>query len=128
MNIIFFVGLILGMFFLEADKRWFKKYYSTELNSYGGVDLITRSLVFVLLLIPLSLFVVTSTGSEIGSGLVLGIWIFLLAEMYRAKQDIDLFHMIFLSQLKKRLNKKDVDYLLMSVFGFILLLVFLTIR
>lgn len=118
--ILFTLGLYLAIGLLIADEKILYRYYS--LSSDQAVKLITRSALFLLALVPLALFVVTSTGSILASGLVMGLWIGLMVEMFYLRANPVKFHQQLLHDLKKELTLRDIDSLLiMGIVGFVLL-------
>lgn len=64
------VGVGAGVLLLWLDERWLVRQY-TEPNHPR--QLVTRSLLFLAAFIPLSLFVLTSSGSALGMGIIVGI-------------------------------------------------------
>lgn len=64
----FVIGLGVGVGLLWADQQWLWRWYADKAQPF----VITRMFVFILVLIPLSIFIVTSSGSYLGQGLVLG--------------------------------------------------------
>lgn len=127
-DLIFFtIGTALGTILMDLDEVIFYKYYLEENET--EIKLITRSLLFMLSLIPLGIFLVTSTGSEIGIGLFLGIIATLSIELINYRNRADLFHLRFLSQLKRKLSEQEIKYFI-SIFSvltliFVLLIFFL---
>jgi hypothetical protein len=95
------VGLVVGNLLIFGDRKWLKTYY-------GGQDLMTQSLLFLLAMAPLGLFVVTSTGSWLGIGIVVGFEIQTSWLMYKASRDIELFHRQYLVQLKRKLTRQEI--------------------
>ncbi|MEA2056997.1 MAG: hypothetical protein U9O78_04840 [Patescibacteria group bacterium] len=100
MFILFALGVFFGLGLLEADQRYFYRYYSEKKESESETFLATRSFLFLLTLIPLSIFVITSTMSMLGIGMIMGILLNLLIEMtiYRAWPQA--FKKRFLDELK----------------------------
>jgi hypothetical protein len=74
----FAVGVLCAVTLLVADEQTLCAWYrDKETETF----LVTRSPLFLLALIPLSLFVFTSSNSYWASGLVGGMFLFLLLEM-----------------------------------------------
>jgi len=104
----FLLGLLMGLALLELDKRVLHKKYNDELpgnednetKSNNAPFLATRSTLFLLVLIPLTFFVVSSTAGAVGKGFVLGLMLGLVKEMWMIRNNIDRFSNLFLSQLK----------------------------
>ncbi len=101
------LGLMLGLVLLIIDERVLHHKYNDQLvtdnedgNSKKSVFLATRSSLFLLVLAPLAIFVVTSTSSAIGIGFVLGLVLGLVHEMWLFRNLTKKFSNRFLSQLK----------------------------
>lgn len=117
--ILFAAGTLLGTILMNLDETVFYKYYLEK--DATEIKLITRSLLFMFLLIPLGIFIVTSTGSEIGMGIFLGIITILLIELIIYRKSIGLFHSRFLSQLKRKLSLQEIQYFV-SIFSILVLI------
>lgn len=107
--ITFLSGFYLANVLLWADAAVFYKHYN-ELQTEPK-QLITRSLLFIGCLLVLGLFVITSTTSYIGHGLVLGLGISILAELYFGLANITTFQQRFLFQMKKTLTEQEIKRL-----------------
>lgn len=119
----FACGVLLGLGLMVLDQELLHQYYNEKeaLNSEQR-QLITRSVLFNLLFVPLSLFVVTSSGSAIGSGLVMGIWVVLLTEVFEYRRPISLFEHRFLAGTKIELDQRQVNQIVViSAAAFVLL-------
>lgn len=109
------LGMYLGVALSWLDEHVFYSYYrsdSPEQNQWP--QLATRSLLFVLTLIPLGIFIVSSTGSELGVGVLLGFAIVILSEMNWLHRFVDEFHAHFLWQLKRRLNEQEIRQIFLA--------------
>jgi hypothetical protein len=116
MNIILLVvGMYGGFGLLTADAAWLHQYYAKP-NS--PTSYITRSALFVLLLFPLTLFMLTSTGSSTGTGLLLGILIGLALEMFTLRLAPDEFKSRFLLQVKRNFSAEEIQWLAMIFCAF----------
>ncbi|NCQ66024.1 MAG: hypothetical protein COZ34_03110 [Candidatus Pacebacteria bacterium CG_4_10_14_3_um_filter_34_15] len=104
---------------MDLDEAVFYKYYLEKNET--EIKLITRSVLFMFSLLPMGIFIVTSTGSEIGIGLFLGILTTLLIELIIYRNSIDLFHSRFLSQLKRKLSAQEIKYFV-SIFSVLTLI------
>lgn len=100
--IFFILGMLLGLALLDLDENYLYKHYSAE-----SKKLATRSLLFIISLIPLGLFLLTSTGSATGVGMFLGIISGLSLEFYRMKNDLVGFQTRFLYQLKREVTLEE---------------------
>lgn len=76
--------------------------------------LVSRSPMFILSLIPLSLMVLTSFGSLWASGLVNGIMLFLLLEMTGLRRDPVAFHKRFLSTIKGEASLQNTQFIVFA--------------
>ncbi len=85
---------------------------------------VTSSLLFYLSLIPVSLFVITSSGSALGAGLILGLWVAILSDLVTAP-DSDFIRQNYLYQLKQPLSDLQTTWLIRGGFGWLLLLTIL---
>jgi len=112
------VGLAMGNLLVSFDRRWLQSYY-------GGRDLMTQSLLFLMIMAPLSLFVVTSTGSILGVGIVVGFELMTSWQMVKICDNVQHFQETFLLQLKRQLNKKEINVLVGAQIGISVLLVLL---
>lgn len=123
LDVVFFVlGLCVGMALLAFDEKVLHKYYSeqgelerdkiepqnNQVEKQKEVTpLVTRSLLFILLLFPLGLFLLTSTGSALGVGTFLGILLGLSLEIFALKNKHAEFKARFLYQLKRDITPEE---------------------
>lgn len=121
-TILLLVGFYIGNIFMWADGQFLYPYYN-ELRTEPK-QLITRSAAFILAYIVLALFVITSTGNYIGIGLIFGIGLTLLSELYAIKDLPEAFNQKFLFQLKRPLTYLEINRL---VHGFGIAFLVLTI-
>lgn len=105
---LFSLGVGLGIGILFLDESYFYRFY-VEKKTTSKKYLVTRSLIFMLTLIPLGLFLMTSTGSALGVGMFLGIVSGLSIELLQYRSSADLFKDRFLSQLKKNVHQSEID-------------------
>lgn len=136
-GVLFLLGLYLGMILLFADEKWFFDFYKSDTASHttGLVlpKLVTRSTLFLLALVPLTIFVLTSSGSLLGIGMVLGIQLGLLEEMWRFwkmsvdTQNLKTFQNRFCHDLRRPLTPKDIRFLVVGGSFFFGISIFLTI-
>lgn len=119
-TIFFLSGFYLGNLLLWADGRFLYPFYN-ELRTEPK-QLITRSVVFMIAYVFLALFVVTSSGSYIGTGMIFGIGLTLLSELYVLRTDSAAFHQKFLFQLKRQLSPIELQRFIQIFAGALLLL------
>ncbi len=125
--VLFFLGSFLGLLLMLADEEYLYRYYLIPKQTK---KLITRSLLFIITLLPLGIFLATSTGSILGVASFLSIITVLMIEMLTLKNKPKLFQQRFLSQLKRTITKKDTRsfslVFTILVFVFIILIFFLS--
>lgn len=120
--ILFSAGLVLGLFILWFDEKWMHSYYEDRPGHF-----LTRSLLFLLIYPVVGVFVATSSGSSLGQGLILGLGISILAEMYQFKKSVPAFSERFLWQLKKTVNSQDISRIFLLAIAVFLILTYLVI-
>lgn len=122
--IIFVVALLLGIFLFFADRRYFSSYYheKPDENFY-----VTQSALFIFSLIPLALYVFTSAGSFWALGIMSGIFIFIITEMYRLIRKPLIFSENFLQGMKVEISEKKARLVFYSFFTFFVLIHFFVI-
>lgn len=86
------VGFLLGIIGLRVDSANAWKWYQSQP--------LTRSIFFILALFVLGVFVITSAGSSLGTGLILGLWLGLLLEVQGLQHDEVAFSERFLHDIK----------------------------
>jgi hypothetical protein len=115
------IGLVLGWLALWLDHHVLYRYYNAagEETPY----LLSRSMLFLLVLLPLSIFVASSTHSALGQGLVIsllgGVWI----EMMKLRADTFKFNKRFAQKAKKPFTDKEVRFMTRGLLMFILLII-----
>lgn len=107
------VGLLLGMLVPQIDRLFLHHLYRSDESS----GLVTQSMVFLGLFFPVSLFVVTSTGSIFGGGVVIGLLAQTLATFLKLRQNPQELDRVFFFQLQRSLTEIERQI----VFGAILL-------
>ncbi len=109
----FVLGLVLGFILLQVDELYAYSYYNDDSHEKQNAvpqnerQLVTRSLLFIIILFPLGLYLMTSTGSAIGVGLFIGIISGIAIEMASLRNNSELFHQRFLYQLKRKLSAQE---------------------
>lgn len=122
---LFIAGVFFGAILLIVDEEYLSKYYaekSQQNDQFVDNALISRSTLFLLLLVPLSFFIVSSTSGTLGKGFVLGIVLGLVQEMWLLKKNVTLFQKRFLSQLKKSLDSSQTELLIIIATIYFLLI------
>ncbi len=116
--LLFLIGFYVGNMVMWLDGAALYPYYN-QLRTEPK-QLITRSVVFALVYIPVSLFVHTSSGSVLGSGLVFAIGLTIASELFAFRSDIQSFQPHFLFQLKRQLSAQEIKQVVWSAIGFML--------
>lgn len=98
--VLFVLGSYLGNVVLWMDGALLYPRYN-ELQTYPQ-KLITRSILFVLAFSGAALFILTSSGSSLGAGIVIGLGVSLLGEMVVYLRHPTLFQQRFLFQLRRQ--------------------------
>mgnify|MGYP000919113805 CR=1 FL=1 len=121
---LFVIGVIMATILLILDEEKLYSFYQETEHQEGAKDiyLATRSTLFLLTLIPLAFFVVSSTGSAIGSGFVLGLILNLVSEMWLLRDSPEQFSIRFLSQLKKKLSPIQIKFVIWGSIVFFVIL------
>lgn len=117
------VGLMLGLFVSFFDRQWLSKYYRQDqkkpdhsdssqpesvTTAVANLPFATRTTLFLLILVPFSLFIVTSTGSPLGVGLTIGLVIDVAMDMVKIARQKDEFTKTFLQQFQRSFSETEV--------------------
>lgn len=113
-------GFYLGNLLMWLDGKVLYGYYN-ELQTLPK-RLISRSTLFLLVYIALSIFMITSAGNLFGVGIILGIGLTLAIELWKAKNDIEVFHQTFLFQVKRQLSPLEVQRIAVGFAGYVALI------
>lgn len=124
--VFFGIGLLLGWLLLLLDEKKLHQYYQEP--TVAQPQLITRSVLFLLGLVPMTLFVVFSTGSLVGAGMVLGINLLLVFELWQTRADGAQFHQRFGQQLGRQLELREIGALATLAVGFFVVISLLALR
>lgn len=130
---LFVLGVLLGLVLLILDEVYFYQHYNEkeELEAAQQAQqppfLVTRSTLFLIALVPLGLFVVTSTGSALGGGLMMGIILGLMLELWEYRRLPQAFKQRFLSQLDAEISGGDINWVVYGATAFFLFLNLLVI-
>lgn len=110
--LLFTGGCVLGAVLLIADEKfgyqWYREAGDVAVSS-DAMQLVTRSLVFVGVYIPLAFFIITSSGSPLGMGLVMGIGLGLALEMWLWGVHPELFQQRFGWQINHHFSATNVQ-------------------
>jgi hypothetical protein len=138
---LFFFDRFLHVFFIQPEHdlsqqvkaAWQKKNFPQMIRLVVAgralqEKLVTRSILFFICYVAMAIFVLTSTGSILGSGIILGIGLHFCFDFLRYRQDIHRFHQHFLWQLKKKLGEQEITALVASFCVFFIILSLLVIK
>lgn len=131
--VLFVLGLALGLGLLILDAKKLFEFYNEEeelklaQTQQQSPFLVTRSTLFLIALVPVGLFVVTSTGNALGGGLMMGVLLGLLQELWEYRQLPQAFKQRFLSQLKTEISPQDINKLVYAATAYFIVLNLLVI-
>lgn len=108
--VLFSLGVVAGAGLLAVDEKYGRAWYQEKDQPNF---LVTRSPLFVLSLIPLSIMVFTSFGSLWASGLIGGMMLFLLLEMSELRRDSAAFDKRFLPTIKGEVQPRSIQLILL---------------
>lgn len=115
----FIIGVLCGVGFLIADEQFlYRKYQEKPADRF----LVTRSPLFLLSLIPLAVFVLTSSGSFWANGVMGGMMLLLLLEMTELRRKPPEFDQRFLSNIKGEVSPQHIQVILLSGWSFFALI------
>ncbi|MEX0895610.1 MAG: hypothetical protein WDZ94_01565 [Patescibacteria group bacterium] len=114
------LGFYLGFLLLWIDEKFLYSRYN-NLQTLPK-ELITRSVLFALAYVVLLIFVVTSTGSPIGVGMVLGVGTQLSIEHFLARKNPEYFQKKFLFQMKRQLQPIEIARMMLLFAGVVVLM------
>lgn len=120
----FAVGALCGVGLLVGDELYLHRYYQ-EKESNGF--LVSRSPLFLISLVPLSIAVLFSFGSIWANGLIGAMMLFILLEMLELRRFPDLFQKRFLQGVKAEAPKAVADSIILSATIFFLVIHLLAI-
>lgn len=139
--LLFFIDRILHIFFIEPETefsqtmravwkekkyRQFFKFLITSTNLQRR--LVTRSAFFFVAYVATAIFMLTSTGSVIGAGIILGIGLHFCFDFLLYRRDMQKFHEHFLWQIKRQFADTEVNAIVGAFCAFFILLSFLVIK
>lgn len=133
--ILFFLGTILGVGLAISDGKYFYQFYQEETPKTDLKQpekkvknfLVTQSPLYLVSLIPLSIFVFTSSGSFLAMGLIAGLLLFLLVEMFNSLDQPTAFFAKFLTGTAFVASKQNLQKLFIGSISFFVILHFLVL-
>ena len=112
------VGLVLGLGFVQLDRRYFYSLYQQQTALKG---LLSQSLIFIFSFIPLAVFIVTSSSSPIGIGFVLGFIITTAINLSVDSTHPERFQKHYLYQFARRFSPREQRLIVIAFVGSALL-------
>jgi hypothetical protein len=132
--VMFELGILIGSALLWFDEVYGWKWYAEPVGASPEVQtqptppqLVTRSPLFLLAYVPLALFVVTSTGSLVGTGLILAMGLILSFEMWEQRHDQTRFQQRFGQGLAHTFSLTDIQRLWVVGFMIVAVLTWLSL-
>lgn len=130
-----FLDRLLHIFYIESEtpfsqsvrESWRQKDVRKVLRSvfYAGQmqeRLITRSVFFLVAYAATALFVITSTGSVIGTGIILGVGLHYCFDFWQYRKNLESLHQHFLWQFRRKLAEREVTSFFLAMCAFFVLL------
>ncbi len=106
------LGILIGLFILYVDTSFLQTYYRKE-----GEPLVTRSALFLLAFAVLAIFILSSSGSLIGMGIIVGMSSYYLVQL----KSFNFGSQVKLSESELRLSQRIFMGFLLLVLIFSLL-------
>ncbi len=106
--LLFIIGFLVGGGLMVADSLVGWKLYQRFVSDSGRPVLLTRSLIFLAAYWPLALFVTTTATNSFGQGLVLGMGSVIGWEMWRRRQNSEVFKAYFGIASTSRLTSQEI--------------------
>jgi len=125
--ILLFTGYVAGWLLILVDARWLAPNYQKYLENSGQKIVLTRSFLFLFVFWPLTIFIITSSLSPIGQGLVLGIGSVLGWQMWQHQRDVEDFKRYFQLPGKSQLTQRDLKRMTYGWLGLLVIMVLLLI-
>ncbi|NCN45627.1 MAG: hypothetical protein COU63_03770 [Candidatus Pacebacteria bacterium CG10_big_fil_rev_8_21_14_0_10_36_11] len=120
--VLLFLGLAIGLSLIPADEKYLYHWYQDKEDKTSKTFYVTHSVLYFLTLIPTSIFVFTSSGSFLAIGIISGMMLYLITEMYLKLKEPLLFFDRFLQGVKIEPTQKSLKTMLVcSVLFFIFL-------
>lgn len=142
--LLFLIGGAIGFFFIYIDRfvqlvveqqLKARRITSSQITHFADQALredrikpVLHSLYFILVFILLALYVITSTGSFLGTGVVAGIALYYVSDLWTRYSDHDYIKKNYLSEVKKEFSKTEIRYFLYVVLGLFFLMTLLILN
>jgi hypothetical protein len=124
---LFVLGVYGGAILMWLDQVVLHKYYAAAVDIVPTAPhLITRSPMFIAVYVPLALFVITSSGSALGIGLIQGIGLQMSYELIKYSRDPAAFSRHFYQAFHKVTLQESllITWVFVGIFAALSLLVF----
>lgn len=121
-SIIYVVGWYVGILLMILDKKRLYRFYYESIHQKEDrfARLITRSLLFMIAYVVLAVFLITSSGSSLGVGIVLGIGAVLAEEVWLSRKYVEFFNQYFI-QSNKKWTAREIERLAYFAMAFFVL-------
>jgi len=124
--ILFLIGAFMGVGYAIIDEEYLYTLYQDNENK-DKKFFVSQSSLYILSLIPTSIFVFTSSGSFMAMGLMGGLILFFLVEMAKQMSSPELFFSKFLSLADVKPSTKNLQKILVGSILFFVVLHFLVL-
>lgn len=104
----FIAGVVIASLLLWFDQTIGYQYYAEPGQS---VQLVTRSPLFIVVMLPVTLFVVTSSGSPLGMGLVLAMGAIICSELWWWRNNLEVLNNRFYVKTDKNLTHTEFTWI-----------------
>lgn len=127
-SLYYVAGWYFGFLLMYMDKTTLYKYYYESIHKENDkfARLVTRSILFIMSYFVLSIFLITSSGSAIGMGLIMGIGLVLCFELWNSRNYVDFFNQYFV-QAKNNWTQVDITNFIRVFLGFYIILSFFSV-
>lgn len=119
--VLLFLDRLLHVFFIapetelsqEVRAAWHQHHVGRVVQILSSAKtaqekLVTRSVFFFITYVALALYVLTSTGSHLGMGVILGLGLHYCIDLWQYRRDLTAFHKHFLWQVQRDLAEHEV--------------------
>jgi hypothetical protein len=124
--ILFLMGALMGVGYAIIDEEYLYTLYQDDENKEKKFY-VSQSSLYMLSLVPTSIFVFTSSGSFMAMGLMGGLILFFLVEMSKQLNSPELFFSKFLSLAEVDRSRENLQKILIGSILFFVILHFLVL-
>lgn len=118
-SVFFAVGVVCSLGVLLGDEAFFRRWYA---DKEAPDFVVTRSPLFLISLIPISILVMMTFGSIWATGLIGGMLLFLLLEMTALRRDPVAFDQRFLKAVKGEVSPQGITRILLFGWAYFFLI------